>query len=148
MATEVQALDDIFEVRVAGDSPGPWKRLVCEIDNSAELDNETSEVDTKCGTFTGVKEMKGTYSGNAVSNAKPLSTEASYKEVIQWQKDKTLLDFRNYNEAAGDVTLGEAYHHSGQGRFTNSNKTATVGDVVQFAWTFTPTGEIELDAIS
>lgn len=145
MATEIQSLDDVLELRVAGDSPGPWKRLVCEVDNSVETDSEITEVDTKCGTFTGVKEMKGTLSGNAVSNATPLSTEASYKDMLQWQKDKTLLDFRNYNAAAGDVAESAAYHIEGQARVTNLNKTATVGDVVQFAWTLSPSGELELE---
>jgi hypothetical protein len=143
MATEIQGIDDIFEVWEL-DAPETRYRLVCEIDNSAEMDNEVSETDTKCGTFTGVKEMKGNFSGNAVSNATPTSSEASYERVISWQKEKTLLGFANYNSAFGAVAESAAYHLEGQGRFTNSNKTSTTGEVIQFSWTLTPSGEIEL----
>lgn len=141
---DIQSIDDIVEVRVAGDSPGPWKRLVCEVDNSAEMDNEVTETDTKCGTFTGVKEMKGNFSGNAVSNATPTSSEASYEDVVTWQKNKTLLELRNYNAASGSVAESAAYHLQCEGRFTNSNKTSAVGEVVQFSWTFSPSGEISV----
>lgn len=148
MATEIQGVDDIFQVREDGDSPGEWKTLVCEIDNQAEMDNEATEVDTKCGTFSGVKEMKGSFSGNAVSNAVPTSAEASYEDVVNWQKNRTLLQFRNYNAAFGAVAQSAAYHFEGVGRFTNSVKTSSTGEIVQFSWTFSPSGEIELEPIS
>lgn len=144
MATTTQGIDVVFEVRVSGDSDTTWLRLVCDLDDQAEMDNEVTEVDTKCGTFTGIKEMKGSYSGNAVSNAEPTSSEASYQDVVLWQKGKTLLDFRYYNLVAGTVAEGEALFQTGQGRFTNSVLTAATGDLMQFSWTFSPTGEIDL----
>lgn len=144
-ATEIQGIDLIFEVRVSGDSDTTWDRLVCALDDQAEMDNEVSEVDTKCGTFTGVKEMKGSYSGNAVANATPnAGTEVTYEDVVFWQKNKTLLDFRYYNAANGAIAQGAAVFQTGSGRFTNSVLTGTTGEVVQFSWTFSPTGEIEL----
>jgi hypothetical protein len=142
MATEIQGIDDIFEVREVGEED--WLRLVCEVDNSAEMDNEVSETDTKCGTFVGVKEMKGNFSGNAVSNATPTSSEASYEQVVAWQKATTLLEFRNYNAAFGAIAESAAYHFEGQGRFTNTNKSSASGEVVQFSWTLSPSGEIFL----
>lgn len=144
-ATEIQGIDLIFEVRVSGDSDTSWDRLVCALDDQAEMDNEVSEVDTKCGTFTGVKEMKGSYSGNAVANATPTAgTEVTYEDVVFWQKNKTLLDFRYYNAAFGAITEGGAVYQQGTGRFTNSVLTGATGEVVQFSWTFSPTGEIEI----
>lgn len=147
MATEIQGIDIIFEVRVSGDSDTSWDRLVCEVDNQAEMDNEVSETDTKCGTFTGVKDMKGSYSGNAVSNAAPTSSEVSYEDVITYQEDKTLLDFRYYNAAFGAIAAGAAVSQSGTGRFTNSVMTSATGEVVQFSWTFSPSGTISLATI-
>lgn len=146
--TEIQGIDVYFEVRGATDSVTTWKRLVCLMDSQAEMDNEVSEVDTQCGTFTGVKLMKGSYSGNAVSNADPTTLEASYQDVIGWQNDKTLLDFRYYNAAFGAITEGEAVFQEGTGRFTNSVLNGTVGEVVQFSWTFSPSGTIFLTAQS
>lgn len=147
MATEIQGIDIIVEVRPASASLSAYKRLVCEIDNQAEMDNEVSETDTKCGTFTGVKDMKGNYSGNAVSNAAPTSLEASYEEVVNWQQDKELLDFRFYNAAFGAIAEGAVVNQQCQGRFTNTVMTSATGEVVQFSWTFTPTGTITLNGV-
>jgi hypothetical protein len=148
MATEIQGIDIIVEVRDASDSPATWKRLVCEVDNQAEMDNEVSETDTKCGTFTGVKDMKGNYSGNAVSNAVPTSSEFSYEDVVTAQEAKTLLDFRFYNAAFGAVAEGAAVFQQCTGRFTNSVLTSAAGEVVQFSWTFSPSGTISLVPVS
>lgn len=149
MATEIQGIDLIFEVRVADGSDTSWDRLVCALDDQAEMDNEVSEVDTKCGTFTGVKEMKGSYSGNAVANAAPnAGTEVTYENVVGWQSDKTLLDFRYYNAAFGAIAEGAAVYQQGTGRFTNSVLTGSTGEVVQFSWTFSPTGTISLTPVS
>jgi hypothetical protein len=149
MATEIQGIDLIFEVRVSSDSDTTWDRLVCALDDQAEMDNEVSEVDTKCGTFTGVKDMKGSYSGNAVANASPSAgTEVTYEEVVSWQQAKTLLDFRYYNLAFGVITQGGAVYQEGTGRFTNTVLTGATGEVVQFSWTFSPTGTIYLTAQS
>jgi hypothetical protein len=141
---EIQGVDVKFQVRVLDGSDPTWKEIVCDIDDQAEMDNEVSEVDTKCGTVTGVKEMKGSYSGNAVSNAAPTSSEASYQDVIAWQKAKTLLEFKYFNEASGSIGVGEALFQTGSGRFTNSVLTAATGETMQFSWTFSPTGEIDL----
>lgn len=147
MATEIQGIDIIVEVREAAASGDDWLRLVCEVDNQAEMDNEVSETDTKCGTFTGVKDMKGNYSGNAVSNAAPTSSEASYEDIVTWQNDKTLLDFRFYNDAFGAIAVGAAVSQQATGRFTNSVMTSATGEVVQFSWTFSPSGTISLATI-
>lgn len=139
-----QGVDVLFQVRVSGASPTTWKTIVCDLDDQAEMDNESTEVDTKCGTFTGVKEMKASYSGNAVSNAAPTSLEASYQDVVGWQKDRTLLDFRYLNMAFGSIAEGESLFQTGTGRFSNSVLTAATGETMQFSWTFSPEGEIDL----
>lgn len=147
MATEIQGIDIIVEVRESAGSDPTWKRLVCEVDNQAELDNEVSETDTKCGTFTGVKDMKGSYSGNAVSNAAPTSSEASYEQVSLWQDDKTLLDFRFYNAAFGAIAEGGVVNQQCVGRFTNTVFTSATGEVTQFSWAFSPTGTITINGV-
>lgn len=148
MPNEIQGVDVLFQVRESGGSDTTWKTIVCDVDDQAEMDNEITETDTKCGTSIGVKEMKGNYSGNAVSNALPTSSEASYQDVIAWQKAKTVLDFRYFNEASGAIAQGVALSQSGTGRFTNSVLTAATGETMNFSWTFSPNGEIILDTIS
>lgn len=146
MAVDIQGLSVSFWVREAADSDGDFRRLVCSLDDQAEIDNEVTETDTKCGTFTGVKEAKGTYSGNAAANADPnAGTEVTYGEVLAWQAAKTLLDFQLKNDAFDSIAESAAIHHEGQGRFTNSVLTAAVGEVVQFSWTFSPSGALSFE---
>lgn len=147
MAISIQGIDTVFEVRTpATTSPvvaaGPWRELVCSLDDGFELDNEVSETDTKCGTFTGVKKPKGTISGNAVASKALTSAQVSFLTVADWQDDTRVLDFRFYNKAADGGTNGDVVSIQGQGRFTNSSLTASNGEVVQFGWSFTPTGTL------
>jgi hypothetical protein len=140
---EVQALDMVFEVRPAGS--GAYKELVCAIDDQGELDNEVNEKVTRCGKFSGVQDISATYSGNAMANSDPTTTEVTYADVAGWQKAKTLLDFRYYNKASTGILIGAVVSHQGQGRFTNSVLTGASGETVDFSWTFSPSGEILLN---
>lgn len=151
MATEIQGNDIIVRVREVGESE--WLQLVCEIDESIEHTNDVSETDTKCGTFNGVKEMKGNYTGNAVCNASPTSGECSYNQILQWQADREPIEILIENEAftaeSGDsVAEGEAVHIFATGKFVASTLTAQTGEVVQFSWTFRPTGTPVIDGSS
>lgn len=137
-----QATDVVFEVREAGESGDEWQELICAIDDQGELDNEVSETVTRCGTFTGVQDATATYSGNAAADSDPTVNQATLLDVQTWQKNKTLLDFRYYNKASGAIAAGQILNNQGTGRFTNTQPSAPSGEVVQFAWTFTPTGEV------
>jgi hypothetical protein len=144
MATEIQGIDFKVQVREAGDTD--WKRFVCEIDSQFQHSNDTQETDTKCGTFNGIKNLKGNYSGNAVFNVDPDADEVSYNQVLTWQKAKTRLEFLIENEAytAEDGTsIAEAavLHIFASGRFVDSTLQGAVGDIGKFSWQFKPTGE-------
>ena len=143
MATEVQGIDIKVQVREVGDTT--WQTLVCEIDSQFQHTNDTTETDTKCGTFNGVKDVKGNYSGNAVFNVVPGANEVSYEDVLNWQINKTLMEMLVENEAytseAGDpITEGQVIHYFATGRFVDSTLTGATGDVGKFSWTFKPTG--------
>jgi len=150
MATSIQGLDMVFEVRTPADAStdpdtaaGPWLELVCALDDQSELDNEVSVTDTKCGPFSGVKKPTGSYSGNAVASKSLSGTQASARMVQGWQDETTLLDFRYYNKDTGaDSVNGDVISQQGQGYFTNSVVTGTNGEVVQFSWSFSPNGAI------
>lgn len=143
MAQELQAIDIKVQVREVGQST--WKNMTCEIDSQFQLTNDVSETDTKCGTFNGVKDAKGNYSGNAVYNVSPGATEVSWEDVANWQINKTLLEFLVENEsftAEDGSTIAEAavLHIFSTGRFVDSTLTGATGDIGKFSWTFKPTG--------
>jgi hypothetical protein len=138
----VQGSEVVVLFREAGTSDA-YKTLVCEIDNQFELTNDTTETDTKCGTYVGIKDPKGTISGNAVYNVDTEATEISYSDVAAWQKANTLLDYKYINLAfdsgAGAHAEAAVVSHTGQGRFSQSQFKGTNGEVGQFSWTFKPT---------
>lgn len=143
MAIEIQGVDVIVRVREVGETD--WLTLVCQMNESIEHTNDVSEKDTKCGTFNGVKVMKGNYTGNAVCNAVPGVSEASFMMVLNWQNDRTPLEMLIENEAytaeSGDnVAEGAAIHIFSTGKFVQSNLQTQTGEVAEFSWTFKPTG--------
>jgi len=134
--------DVVVRIREAGDTE--WKELVCEVDETAEHTNDVTETDTKCGPAVGVKEMKGNYTGNGVAHADPEATEVSWSDVVNWQKNRTPLEFLMENEAytaedGSSIAEGAAIHIFAPGKFVQSSLTAATGEVVKFAWTFKPT---------
>lgn len=151
MAVEIQGVDIIVRVREAGETD--WLELVCEIDNTVDHSNDTTETKTKCGKFVGIDEMSGNYSGNAVSNAVPGAGEASYEQILTWQKARTPLEILIENEAftsssGSPIAEGSAVHVFAEGKFTQTVLTSPTGEVVKFSWTFKPTGNINISGTS
>lgn len=129
-------------IREAGDST--WKVLTCEETDTAEHTNEVTETKTKCGPAVGIDEMKGNYTGNGVQNADPGATEVTWNDVVNWQKNRTPLEFLMKNEAfvaedGSNIAEGATVHIFAPGKFIQSSLTAATGDIVKFAWTFKPT---------
>lgn len=140
---DIQGIDIKVQVREVGQTD--WKTLVCEIDSQFQHTNDVTETDTKCGTFNGVKEVKGNYSGNAVWNVAPGGTEVSYEEVLNWQIAKTLLEMLIENEAftpesGSPIAEAAVLHIFVTGRFVDSTLTGATGDIGKFSWTFKPNG--------
>lgn len=143
MAAILDATDVKVQVREVGDTE--WKVMTCEVDEQSELTNDTTETDTKCGTFFGTKEAKGNISGNAVYNVSPEADEVTLTDVRNWQRNKTNLEMLIENEAfvtsEGDsIAEGAALHEFWTGKFVGSTRTGAVGDVIKFSWTFKPQG--------
>lgn len=143
MATILDALDVKVQVREVGDVA--WKVLTCELDEQSQLTNDTTETDTKCGTFFGTKEAKGNISGNAAFNVSPTGSEVTLTDVRNWQINRTNLEMLIENEAFtasdGDsINEGEVLHEFWSGKFVDSTRTGAVGDIIKFSWTFKPQG--------
>lgn len=126
---------------------GAFKTLVCTEDSQFQITNEKNEKRTNCGIKTSIADPSFTASGNAVQNVNPTSTEVSYNDVKEWQKDKTKLDFQYINDvdAANGLTEGEAISIIGSGYFTDSTYTgsAAADGIGSFSWSFTGTGTID-----
>lgn len=142
MAITIDAINLKVQVREAGGTD--WDTLTCEVDSQFQHTNDITETDSKCGNHVGVKNMKGNYSGNAVFNVSPSSSELSYDEVLNYQQNKTALEMLIENEAytaedGSSIAEGAVVHIWAEGRFVDSTLTGSTGDVGKFSWTFKPT---------
>lgn len=143
MALAIQGLNMVAQVREVGDTE--WLTIVCEIDSQMQLTNDVTEVDTKCGTFAGIKTLKANISGNAVYNVDPEAAEVTWNDIAQWQIDTALLEFLYKNTAftatdGSPIADGAVIHVFNTGQFVDSTIQGTVGELGKFSWTFKPSG--------
>jgi hypothetical protein len=151
MSTALQGLDLIVYVRESGDTD--WKSLVCDIDKKLSLTNDVTPIQTACGYFFGVQPVKGEVSGNAMYDVETGASSVSWQDAANWQIARTNLDFLIKNAAYtaenGDsITAGEVVHAFMTGKITKTELSGKVGEVVQFSYTFTPTGTPVLSGTS
>jgi hypothetical protein len=131
-------------VQLSSDSGTTWKTLICEIDHTFSLTRETSSVFTKCDSGTATVSL-GAYSwqvtGNAVADTAPGATEVSYEDMLGWaQAGTSLMILMEHDAAGGDFT------ESGTGYITSLERTAGTVDPIQFSFTFSGTGALDITA--
>lgn len=142
MATEHSGSLMVFDISEDGST---WLTLVCAESDSVQTTNAVSEKETRCGTFSAVKSAKYSYSGTAVCNLEPTATEASWVDIQQYQKAKTLLYFRYKSLTSTEVAEGVIFNQ-GRGYFTDTTLTSNDGEVLEFSWTFSATGNVDLQS--
>jgi len=151
MSAELQGLDLKVYLREAGDTD--WKEFVCDIDKQLELTNDTTEVETGCGTFVGVKPLKANASGNAVYDIEVGGAAVSWQDAADWQLNLTPLEMLIRNQAftsstGNSVAQGAVVHVFMAGKMVGTTLTGPVGEVVKFSWTFKPIGLPDLSGAS
>lgn len=125
-----------------------YKVLVCELDSSLDGNSNVNTEKTKCGPIVSVDDPEFSFSGNAITNAKPDETQWSYKDVLGWLNAKQRLRFRYQSpaDAALGLATGEAFYHGGEGFFSKVGSQATEGQSVQFSWTFNVDGNLAIES--
>lgn len=131
-------------VQLSSDSGSTWKTLICELDHTFSLTRETSSVFTKCDSGTATVSL-GAYSwqvsGNAVADTAPGVGQVSYEDMLGWAQGGTSLMILLEHPGAGtDFT------ESGSGYITSLERTAGTSDPVQFSFTFSGTGALDITA--
>src|SRR5687768_5429696 len=105
MSVEVKGTLVDFYVRDPGQTQ--WRKLVCTEDSSSTISQEISKRRTNCGVKGSVSDPDFSASGNAVQNAEPSSSEASYAYIKQRIKNKQYQEFKYTNTADPTVGLTE-----------------------------------------
>lgn len=134
-----------FFVRDQGTST--WKQLVCAEDSQFTISSTLSKRKTNCGTKAkpGIPDFSA--SGNAVQNAEPTSSEASYAYIKERIRSGVIQEFK-YQSAADvseGLTEGEGIYNYGDGYFTEVTASASAEDdgILSFAWTFEGVGTLD-----
>lgn len=134
----LQGLDLVLELKPA--ASGAFKFLVCETSSGFSGSTATNTTATKCDGGTpavglGTSEYNVTYSG-AVKIDPELGNQITYKDVLVWWKNKTLLAWRRIN--SGVVQL------EGEGYITEISDSAETDGVVTFDINLLGTGELQI----
>jgi hypothetical protein len=145
MSAEVSGLLVNLWVRDQGLST--WRQVVCTKSSTFSLTSEVSKIKTNCGIKAkpGVLDFSATV--DAVQNAEPTSTEASYAYIKERMRNRVMQEFKYQSaaDAAEGLTEGEGIWNYGDGYFTSLEATASAEDdgILSFSTTLEGVGVID-----
>lgn len=147
----MQGIDLKVYLREAGETE--WLEFVCDIDKQLEMTNDTTEVETGCGTFVGIKPVKANVSGNAVYDIETGVSSVSYSDAADWQINRTSLELLIKNAAftassGNSIAEGQIVHAFMSCKIVGTTLQGTVGEVVRFSYTIKPTSTPDFSGAS
>src|SRR5690348_3129194 len=98
-STPLQASN--YPILLSSDSGVTWKTLVCLKDWHVPVSTATSDTPTMCGTFVGLGDITFNPSGTAILDSTPSGTQCAYEDLLMWQMNKTLLQFKVADPSSG-----------------------------------------------
>lgn len=131
-------------LEVSTDSGTTWKSMICELSNTLSMSTEMSSTQTKCdGGVTistpGAKSWE--ISGEAVVDTAPTASQVSYEDALGWWSNATAVLVRIQHDGTGTN-----FYHSGTAYLTSLELSANVTDAVQFSFSFTGNGSLDISA--
>lgn len=124
---------------------GTWDTWVCGTTLNGNLSSTVSELVTKCGTIQTPSNVTGTINFSGSLNYDPAAGEVSAKTVADYANNKTVIEARLVNLAAGSVALGEAILLKGDARVTSFTVNADTGTAVTFDAVVSFSGAIDTE---
>lgn len=137
----IQAID--VPLMISTDNGVTYKDLFCLTGYDVASDTTNTDINTFCGVGIGLGPVKTTYKGTA---AVDISVNGGWnlQDILNWQFGRVLVNARS--EYPGSGSAGADFYTEGQAYVTASDIKITVGDVVQFDFTFSVVGEITVVA--
>ena len=130
-----------IEVRAKGDVD--YKTIVCAENYNLPVNTQVNTVDTFCGRAVGLGVIEFNPTVSAVYEDAPDSTMVSYQQMLEWQVNKTLLEFRVQYPGSGSA--GSHIYLSGECYATATELQGAVNEVLKFTSTLTGQGVIDID---
>lgn len=137
---------ELAPIQLSSDGGLTWKPLVCLETSNVPLATTVNEVETNCGVAVGLGAIKFNPAGSAVAEASPTAQQVTYKDLLGWQVNKTLIMFKvEYPGSGGQY--GANFALSGTCYVTSTDLTAETGKVITFTYTLTGTGVVNTNPI-
>lgn len=137
---------ELAPIMVSSDGGITWKTIVCLETANIPLATTVNEVETNCGVGVGLGAIKFNPAGSAVCEATPTSAQVTYKDMVQWQVNKTLIMFKVEYPGSGG-TYGQNLALSGTCYVTATDVTTQTGQLIKFTFTLTGTGTVNTNPI-
>jgi len=132
---------ELAPIWLSADGGNTFKLLVCLETYDVGLSTTVNQTETNCGIATGLGAIKFIPKGSAVLEANPGEDEVTYKDMLDWQLNKTLLRFKTEYPGSGSQ-YGQNIALSGDCYVTDTGGTFQVGQVIKFSFTLTGNGTV------
>lgn len=132
----------LVPIELSFDSGSTWQTLVCLTQYNLPLETATTQVETFCGTETGLGAQTFNPTGTFVHNTEPLPTQVTYPAMLAAWLNKTSIQFRVQYPGTGSI--GSQFYHRGSAYVTSLSPSFQVGQVVQADFTLTGTGTLDI----
>lgn len=129
-------------IELSFDNGGTWQTLVCLTQYNLPLETATNQVETFCGTETGLGAQTFNPTGTFVHNLTPEGTQVTYTRMLTAWSNKELIQFRVQYPGTGSI--GSQFYHRGSAYVTSLSPSFQTGQVVQADFTLTGTGSLDI----
>jgi len=139
-----QILGALQNIEVDTTNAGSYKTLVCLSSSSVNTSADTASDATNCGILTSVGDYSITVDFDAVCEAIPQITQATYKDLLTAMSTKSLVSVRVQSPNVLGSSTGAAYFHS-FGAYVNSlTITQATNEFIKFSGSFTSASFIDI----
>lgn len=137
---------ELAPLYLSSDGGVTWKALICLETYNIPLATTVNEVETNCGVGVGLGAIKFTPSGSAVMDTGPSGSQVTYKDMVGWQVNKTLIMFKTEYPLSGGG-YGANIALSGTCYVTATDLTSQIANLIKFTFTLTGTGTVNTSPI-
>lgn len=131
-----------YPIELSFDNGVSWQTLVCLTQYNIPLSKAANVTETFCGPQVGLGSGTHNPTGTAVAETAPTSNQVTYARMLQAYVDEQLIQYRVLAPTSGSV--GVFFYLRGSANVTDLDLTLAAGQTIQFTWTLTGSGEIDI----
>lgn len=132
----IDAINAPLELSVDGVN---YSTLVCLTSTGTNMSRDVTRTETFCGISVSLGNLQVTVPFSAICETAPTAAQVTYKNMLNWMSNGTLLYWRIYNGTSGNnfFTAGTAY-------VTSLDLTGDAGTTLTFSGQLDMTGTLDI----